>query len=217
MTIWEMLNTKLGLLVVGFVLTTLVGSGLARIYENMAMERQLRFKVFELRFEGEQALLSEFHSNIQDFVGSLYETYHALSPLEAFQAADRVSVEMIDRMSAANAHMDKCYQQWQARTPILAKRIDFILGRNISSRIVGPMGMYRYRKEEPTLNARLSTIYLAFDRCMRQARDKTPCDHKQLAEQFQQLHAASREVDDLLKEIWQAFYARSFAFADGET
>jgi hypothetical protein len=61
---WEFLNSKFGLLVVGFILTTLLGGVLSSWLQNASWKRQMRVDLFRKRYEEGTQLLDDLSDNV---------------------------------------------------------------------------------------------------------------------------------------------------------
>jgi hypothetical protein len=62
--IWEFLNSKLGLLVVGFILTSIVGVLLTAIIQNSTWKRQIRLELHRKRYEEGSTFLDSLSRSI---------------------------------------------------------------------------------------------------------------------------------------------------------
>src|SRR5262245_33070182 len=65
MTLWQFLNSKFGLLLVGFVLTGLTGAILSASFQKAAWKRQTRLELFTRRYEEGIAFLEA----LSDLIG----------------------------------------------------------------------------------------------------------------------------------------------------
>lgn len=68
MTIWEFLNSNLGLLILGFVFTTIIGALISWWLQRLSWQRQTRIKLYTRRYdEG-----IKFLNDLADLIGKRY-------------------------------------------------------------------------------------------------------------------------------------------------
>ncbi len=77
-TIWTFLNSKVGLLVMGFALTSLLGTFLTSRIEQAALEHQL--KVSRL-YEDRANAIRTLHDKLVDIESNLYNLYYNYRPI----------------------------------------------------------------------------------------------------------------------------------------
>lgn len=78
---WEFLNSKFGLLIVGFILTTILGAFLSALVQHSSWRRQTRLELFRRRYDEGTAFLNELAKLIgkrffllQDYLWAISKT-----------------------------------------------------------------------------------------------------------------------------------------------
>ncbi len=188
MRLWQFLNSNLGLLIVGFVFTSILGGSLSWWFQHLSWERETRFELYSKRYD-EGIIFLEDLSNLTD--RRLYWLQQWLWAIEGKGKLEEIESEYF-----------KVGDEWNTRLRTNRNKIRLLIGERYANDFLHLANESKMNKTESIHSFFVKVHLLVLD--VRAKRIKA-------AEAQLEISNLNRTCTKFLEELTNAFLKRASA------
>jgi hypothetical protein len=184
------LNSNISILLIGFLLTGLIGNHIASQYQERQWMREKEIEILSRR-------LDETQQVVEELTVAMRMRFYAMQKVLWELESNRV-----ERADKEWAKYQKVKDEWNINIYIYRNKLSRLLGENLGYRLIGPKNAVE--REETEIHSSFVEAHVALRKMLRHQGTKD--ERASLYENaHQKLNRASANVDVLTKAIFEAY------------